>query len=325
MRVNRREFVAAGAALGAAACASTGSGGGGSSAGHLFYLGGAKVFSIDPAGGAPKTLVDRTAENQTNRGLNDGIALDLKAGHIYWTNMGRAAENDGYIMRAKLDGSEVTEIVPPGGCWTPKQCKLDLAGRKIYWSDREGMAVSRCNLDGTGVERIVATGNPVTAKGQQQLWCVGIALDLQRRQVYWTQKGGDNAGEGLIRRCSMDMPHGATFTNRNDVVTLFSRLPEPIDLELDTSKRQMYWTDRGDNTINRAPMDPAKNYDPAKRIDKTVLLRGLKEAIGISLDLKHGRMAYTSLGGEVGVAKIDGTGAKMLATEQGALTGIAWG
>ena len=35
-------------------------------------------------------------------------------------------------------------------------------------------------------------------------------------------------------------------------------------------------------------------------------------------------MAYTSLGGEMGLAKLDGSDAKILATGQGALTGIAW-
>lgn len=328
MKLNRRDVLVGGVALGVAGCATVP--GGAPVGGQLYYLGGAKVFSINPAGGEPKVLVDRTAATEGQRGLNDGIALDLAPrkggpGHIYWTNMGKAADQDGYLMRSDLDGSNVTEIVPPGGAWTPKQMKIDYAGGKLYWSDREGMAVMRSNLDGSGIETLVATGSPVVDKGKQNLWCVGIALDVARRQIYWTQKGGDNAGQGLIRRCGMDMPRGANPVNRADIVTLFSRLPEPIDMDLDLTKRQMYWTDRGDNTISRAPMDPPGNFDPAKRLDKTTLVRGLKEAIGVSLDLKHGRMAYTSLGGEVGVSKLDGSGAKMLATGQGALTGIVWG
>lgn len=321
---SRRELLAAGSALGVSACAST-AGGGGSSSGTLYYLGPAKVFAIDAKGGAPRTLVDKSVENQTRRGLNDGIAIDHKAGHIYWSNMGRAAENDGFIMSADMDGGNVVEIVPPGGTFTPKQLKLDEASRKLYWSDREGMAVMRCDLDGKNIETIVRTGSPVTNKAEQERWCVGIAVDHERGQVYWTQKGGDNAGMGTIRRCGLNMPAGANAANRRDIETLFSRLPEPIDLDLDLRKRQIYWTDRGDNTINRAPMDGATGYDPATRLDKTVLHRGLKEAIGIALDLRRGVMAYTSLGGEVGVARIDGSGARMLATEQGTLTGIAWG
>lgn len=69
-------------------------------------------------------------------------------------------------------------------------------------------------------------------------------------------------------------------------------------------------------------MDPPRGFDPAKRLDQQVLVRGLNEAIGVALDLKRGRMAYTSLGGEVGDAALDGSGARMLATGQGLLTGI---
>jgi hypothetical protein len=91
----------------------------------------------------------------------------------------------------------------------------------------------------------------------------------------------------------------------------------------------IYWTDRGDNTVSRAPMDgggqEGGDYDPAKRMDRQVLVRGLKEAIGVALDVKGGRIAYTSLGGEVGLARLDGSQARMLATDQGLLTGIAWG
>ena len=150
----------------------------------------------------------------------------------------------------------------------------------------------------------------------------GAATVAARGHVYWTQKGSDNAGEVVIRRTNMKMPAGAKATNRGDILTLFSRLPEPIDLDLDLKSRQIYWTDRGDNTVSRAPMD-ASDYDPARRIDRIVLVKGLKEAIGIALDLPRNRMAYTSLGGEVGVANLDGSNAKMLATEQGMLTGIA--
>ena len=53
------------------------------------------------------------------------------------------------------------------------------------------------------------TGDPAADKGQQSRWCVGIAPDPGRGQVYWTQKGGDNAGEGVIRRCGLHMPQGA--------------------------------------------------------------------------------------------------------------------
>lgn len=326
MTFSRREIAAgiAGSAV-LAGCAHGVGKASGAASPTLVYLGQAKVFSLDLNGGSPVTLVDDAPKDGSRpTGVNDGIAIDHRTGQIFWTNMGQAAERDGYVMRCERDGSDVITIVKPGGTFTPKQLKIDEAGGKLYWSDREGMAIQRCNLDGSALETIVTTGDPVAHKGQQARWCVGIALDPARGHVYWTQKGGDNAGEGVIRRAGMQMPREATPSNRPDIETLFSHLPEPIDLDLDLSSRTIYWTDRGDNTVSRAPMDAKPGYNPSARMDREVLVKDLKEAIGIALDLPTGRMAYTSLGGEVGVANLDGSGARMLATEQGLLTGIEW-
>jgi hypothetical protein len=54
-----------------------------SRSGRLFVLdlGGGRVFSLNPDGSDSKTLVAGCR-------LPDGIAVDLTAGHIYWTNMG---------------------------------------------------------------------------------------------------------------------------------------------------------------------------------------------------------------------------------------------
>jgi hypothetical protein len=301
---------------GAAKDAATGAGGAG---GRYIYLGQSKVFAMPVSGGAPVTLVEEDLE----RGfVNDGIALDAKRGHIYWTNMGRAAENDGYIMRADANGANKYAVVERGGTFTPKQLKIDEAGGKLYWADREGMAIMRANLDGSEIETIVRTGNPVADKGKQELWCVGVALDVARGHVYWTQKGGDNAGAGMIRRASIKIPEGQTAANRRDIVTLFARLPEPIDLDLDLASRTIYWTDRGDNTVSRAPMDPPAGFSPALRTDRQILVRDVGEAIGVALDLKRGRMAWTSLEGEVAESALDGSDRRTLASGQGMLTGI---
>lgn len=323
--LSRRDFaVGAGATALLAGCNTFGAPSGPSP--KLFYLGQAKVFAFDPAGGDPVTLVDDSPKDGSrSTGVNDGIAMHLATGQIYWTNMGRAPERDGYIKRCEKDGSNVVTIVAPGGTFTPKQLKIDEAGGKLYWSDREGMAIQRCNLDGSQLETIVVTGNPVADKAEQSRWCVGIALDPERGHVYWSQKGGDNAGQGMIRRVGMQTPAGSTPTNRRDMVTLFSRMPEPIDIDLDLATRTMYWTDRGDNTLSSSPMDPPAKYDPATRLDRKVLLRELGEAIGVALDLPRKRMAWTSLEGNLGVSNLDGSSPRTLLTGQGMLTGICWG
>jgi DNA-binding beta-propeller fold protein YncE len=179
-------------------------------------------------------------------------------------------------------------------------------------------------MDGSGLETLIQTGQTEFDRKDQTRWCVGIAVDPERRQVYWTQKGGDNAGQGRILRAGIDIPSGETPSARTDVELLFANLPEPIDLDIDPANRMLYWTDRGDpprgNTVNRAPMDKSAHF----QAEPEILISHLMEGIGLALDLKNGRMYVTDLGGSVYTANLDGTGPRMLLAAQGNLAGIVY-
>src|ERR1700757_1324616 len=282
--------------------------------GRIFFLdlGAGRVLSAKPDGSDLKTIVSE------GRKLPDGIVVDAEAGHIYWTNMGSLKGNDGSIDRADLDGSNVTSIVPTGGTFTPKQLQLDKTNGKLYWCDREGMRVMRCNLDGSKIETLIDTsqGDPRPGPDAKK-WCVGIALDVDGGKLYWTQKGADNAGQGRIFRANLQIPKGQTPANRKDIELLFDGLPEPIDLDLDLANRIMYWTDRGDpprgNTVNRAPMDPT----PGVKTEPEIVFTHLMEGIGLALDLKGGRMFITDLGGSVYSADLDGSNHRRLLFAEG--------
>ena len=289
--------------------------------GRLFFLdlGAGRVLSANPDGSGLKVVVEE------GRKLPDGLAIDGAAGHLYWTNMGSFKANDGAILRSDLDGSHVVTIVPSGGTFTPKQLQLDKVNRKLYWSDREGMRVMRANFDGSQIETLVDTSAGDERPGADaRKWCVGIAVDPTDGKFYWTQKGGDNAGEGRICRANINVPPGQTAANRTDIEVLYKDLPEPIDLELDTHNRMMYWTDRGDpprgNTVNRAPMDAT----PGARKAPEILFSHLMEGIGLALDRHGGRMFITDFAGSVYTAKLDGSDQKTLLFAQGNLTGIAY-
>jgi DNA-binding beta-propeller fold protein YncE len=279
-----------------------------------------QVLSANPDGSDLKVIVSE------GRRLPDGLVVDVAASHLYWTNMGNPSANDGSIERAKLDGSNVTHIVPPGGTFTPKQLQLDKKNRKLYWCDREGMRVMRANLDGSNIETLVDTSEGDSRPGKEiRKHCVGIALDVEGGKVYWTQKGPENAGDGRIFRANFEIPKGQSAANRKDIELLYEGLPEPIDLELDLANRTIYWTDRGDpprgNTVNRAPMDPAPGNG---KNEPEIVFHHLEEGIGIALDLKGGRMFLTDLGGSVYSANLDGSNRKTLLAAEGNLTGIVY-
>lgn len=299
--------------------------------GRLYFLGMRHrvVYSANPDGSALHVVVKGV------KGLSDGIAVDWPERHVYWTNMvtrdPSIKSTAGSVQRADLDGTHRTTIIPVGGTYRPKQMLLDKKDGKIYWSDREGMRVMRANLDGSDVETLIQTGHPNGERGDARNYCVGIALDLARGQIYWTQRGNDTdqSADGSIRRANINIPEGETAANRSDIQVLFDGLPEPVDLAFDLRTRTMYWTSDGGlapraNTVSRAPMDPPHGVQPKDRTDQQILVRGLQGGIGISLDLEHGRMYFADLGGHVYSANLDGSDKRTLLSDVGPVTGITY-
>lgn len=235
--------------------------------------------------------------------------------------MGNPAENDGFILRSDLDGSNVTTIVDPGQTYTPKQLKLDARTGKLYWGDREGMRVMRCNLDGSSLETLVTIAQGEPARADRQNHAVGISVDSAGGYIYWIQKGPPNGGEGSIRRAGLDVPDGETDTDRTDIEVLYAGLPEPIDLDVDVAAGMMYWTDRGDATVNRAPVAMPAGTTATTRRDREILVENVDVAIGIWLDLERGHVYYTGTD-VVGRADLDGSNNTTLVPNAGVLTGI---
>jgi DNA-binding beta-propeller fold protein YncE len=121
--------------------------------GRVFVLeasDGGHVFALNPDGSGKHVLVSGCR-------IPDGITVDADRGHIYWTNMGTPAANDGSIERVSLHGTDRVTIVPPGGTHTPKQLHLDTASRKLYWADRgdppRGNTVNRAPMGASRDQR----------------------------------------------------------------------------------------------------------------------------------------------------------------------------
>ena len=280
----------------------------------VLELNAGRIHSMNTDGSEREVIV-------TDCHLPDGIVVDVDAGHIYWTNMGVPNLNDGSIERADIDGKNRKMIIAKGKTHTPKQIILDKRDGKLYWCDREGMRVMRCHIDGSQLETLIEAGHGETDSLDQTRWCVGLAIDAKGGQIYWSQKGPDNAGLGRIFRAHIDIPAGQTAATRTDIEIFFDGLPEPIDLELDVENRVLYWTDRGDpprgNTVNRASIDN-------KPAEPEIVVRHLMEGIGIALDVPGDRMFVTDLAGSMYSARLDGSGEKNVLYAQGNLTGIAY-
>ncbi|KAM3506078.1 hypothetical protein MY10362_002577 [Beauveria mimosiformis] len=264
----------------------------------------------------------------------NGIDVALSAGKLFWTSMGIPDKNDGSIWSSNLDGSDAKIVIPAGSVHTPKQLVVDQVNSKLYFSDREGLRVHRSNFDGSEFETIIETGdfrNP-EHQGDATRWCVGVFVSPATGKFYWTQKGPSKGNRGRILRANIELPSGETAKDRTDIETLLTKLPEPIDLDMDEERGYLYWTDRGElplgNSVNRVKLDgieplqdssagslPGRNYE--------LLVRNLHEAIGIKLDLRNGHLYTTDLGGAVYRFNLDGGDRKRLYEGQGAFGGIA--
>jgi hypothetical protein len=278
----------------------------------VLELNAGRIHTMNTDGSDRKTIV-------SDCHLPDGIVVDVAAGHIYWTNMGIPNLNDGSVERADLDGKNRKVIVAKGNTHTPKQ--IILHGGKLYWCDREGMRVMRCNLDGSKLETLIETGRGDADSRDSTRWCVGLTIDPKLGHIYWTQKGPDNAGLGRLFRANVEIPAGQTAATRSDIEIFFDKLPEPIDIEFDHTNRVIYWTDRGDpprgNTVNRASIDN-------KPAEPEIVVTHLMEGIGIALDIPNDRMFVTDFAGSIYSARLDGSGERNFLFAQGNLTGIAY-
>jgi 3-hydroxyacyl-CoA dehydrogenase len=255
--------------------------------------------------------------------MPDGIDVSISSGKIFWTNMGKSPSgNNGSVMSANLDGTNVETIVPEGEVHTPKQIKIDHNNKKLYFCDREGMRIHRCDFDGSNHDIILQAGDSKTDVEDQMKWCVGIAVDPQAGKFYWSQKGPSKAGKGRIFRANMQMPDGETASSRSDAELLFDRLPEPIDLEFEPESQALFWTDRGEyplgNTLNKAHVGKQ-----AGGMCVVTLARHFHEAIGLKIDAVNHHIYITDLGGTVYRFNMDGSDKRKIYETDSAYSGIA--
>lgn len=268
----------------------------------------------------------------TRQRTPDGLDVSRSAGKLFWTSMGIPSSNDGAVLSADLDGKNVTTIVPSGLVHTPKQLTVDDKSSKIYFSDREGMRVLRCNFDGSNLEVLIQSGDWRDKEQQADVsrWCVGVTVSPATGKFYWTQKGPAKGNQGRIFRANIDFLPGESAENRTDIDVLFQNLPEPIDLEIDETENRLWWTDRGEipigNSINCSKLDGIKPIQgPGQslpRKDYTIIAGNLHEAIGIKLDLENRHVYATDLGGAVYRFDMDGTNKKKFYEEEGVYAGI---
>src|ERR1700689_2955329 len=162
---------------------------------------GMRIMRANLDGSNLETVLD-TSEGDSRPGKTIkkwcvGIALDVEAGKLYWTQKGSDNAGEGRIFRANL---EIPKGQTPANrkdvellydnLPEPIDLELDLANRTIYWTDRgdppRGKTVNRAPM------------NPAQGNGKKEpviifdhlMEGIGIALDLKGGRMFLTDLGG---------------------------------------------------------------------------------------------------------------------------------------
>jgi hypothetical protein len=162
---------------------------------------GMRVMRANLDGSNIETLVD-TSEGDARPGKDIkkwcvGIALDVEAGKLYWTQKGPDNAGEGRIFRANI---EIPKGQTPANrkdiellydnLPEPIDLELDLPNRTMYWTDRgdppRGNTVNRAPMDPTQEN---SNAEPVIIF-DHLMEGIGIALDLKGRRMFMTDLGG---------------------------------------------------------------------------------------------------------------------------------------
>lgn len=292
-------------------------------------------LASDARGPTPGEIIEITLDGKLTQVLvsgqhyPDGIDVDYEGGRMFWTTMGIPGKDDGSVYSAKTDGTDIRQIVPSGAVNTPKQLVVVAEHRKIYFCDREGLRVFRCNYDGSSLDLLIDNGESGTSQAapDPSRWCVGVTVSPKLGKIFWTQKGVSKGGKGRIFTANIQMPSGQSPKTRDDIKCLVAGLPEPVDLELREESLQLYWTDRGElpfgNTLNRVQLTESGLLAETSSLEPEILTKHLHEAIGLKLDTKNGHIYMTDLGGSIYQCDLEGKKKKVIySDETRAFTGI---
>ena len=174
------------------------------------------------------------------------LQLDKRNRRLYW------CDREGMrVMRSNIDGSHLETLIQTGmgeadRADLTRWCvgiAIDVEGGKLYWTQK--------GIDNAGVGRIfragldIPRGESCTLRSDIEVLFdklpepIDLDLDLERRLLYWTDRGDPPRGN-TVSRAPMD---AAPRSIEPEIV--FTHLMEGIGLALDIPGDRMFITDLG--------------------------------------------------------------------------------
>jgi hypothetical protein len=223
---------------------------------------------------------------------------------LYFADVFRPDFSSGTIKSIKTDGTGLQTLVDVGGGL--RSIAVDLVAGKVYWTDVDGPAIRRANLDGSGQENLVTAGLQwpralvLDTGGSKMYWGdqvagrvssanldgsnvtvvhstdfhAGLVLDGVHGKLYWSTSIDDFNGD--IVRCNLD------GSNLETVVTQHNK---PAYMAVDVDGGKIYWTDYVVDIVRRANLD-------GSNVEELYVVGANRNPDGIGLDLAAGKVYW---------------------------------
>jgi hypothetical protein len=176
------------------------------------------------------------------------LVLDKEGGHLYW------CDREGMrVMRARLDGTEVTELVRTGNFPgdtgdATRHCvgiALDKANGHVYWTQKGPPDAGEGRIFRAGIE-LPAGATPDRRPDIECLLAdlpepIDLDIDHRDHMLYWTDRGDDTHDGNTLNRARI------TASGLIDRHVLARELQEGIGVSLDAQGRRAFVTDLGGN------------------------------------------------------------------------------
>jgi low density lipoprotein receptor-related protein 5/6 len=228
------------------------------------------------------------------------ITVDSSGGKVYWIDRGASGAPE-KIRRANLDGTNIEDLVTASAfgslaAYWGSGLAVDAAAGKLYWSRAIAGEINRCNLDGSGAERIIQDylprddflyppvpgGLPVGNFAPTSL-----SVDHAGGKIYFV-----NTKLNRIQRSNLDGTSRASLSG--------SAGTGAVQLALDLTAGKLYWTNTTANKIQRSNLDGTSIED----------VLSTPSPVAISLDVAGGFVYWTNtIDRVVRRATLAGTGA----------------
>ena len=224
--------------------------------GHIYWtnmgiphLNDGSIERVDLDGRTRKTIVPEGVTFTPKQ-----LHLDKKNGKLYWS------DREGMrVMRSNLDGSQVETLVETGHGDIDRRDQtrwcvgitIDPSRGQIYWTHKGPDNAERGRIFRAGIE--IPQGEKAAHRSDIELLFDGLPepidleLDLDRRVLYWTDRGDPPRGN-TVNRAPIDGPR------RGDPEIVLTHLMEGIGLALDPRHDRMFVTDFG-GSIYSARLD----------------------------------------------------------------------